>query len=160
MNDCDLKLLSLQQFVIQQQKTNTDFDNWKLGGAVNTKKKIWKQFCNQAMGEGQKNFEEYDRKFLDCLIQTVSRNTNVNDSACERVGGSERVIGKWRKEDLSFIVAENFVALCPTVLWKIELVKDGTEDISKQCVFLLLIVNLGKKKINRRKNCLKTVGKT
>ena len=57
-------------------------------------------------------------------------------------------------------MAENFVALCPTVLWKIELVKDGTEDISKQCVFLLLIVNLGKKKINRRKNCLKTVGKT
>ena len=79
---------------------------------------------------------------------------NVNDSARESVGGSEHVTGKWRKEDLSFIVADNFVALCPTVLWKIELVKDGTEEISKQCVFLLLIVNLGKKKINRGKNCL------
>ena len=80
---------------------------------------------------------------------------NVNDSACESVGGSEHVIGKWRKEDLSFIVAENFIALCPTVLWKIELVKDGTEEISKQCVFLLLIVILGRKKINGGKNCLK-----
>ena len=81
---------------------------------------------------------------------------NVNDSARESVGGgSEHVIGKWRQEDLSLVVAENFAALCPTVLWKIELVKDGIEEISKQCVFLLLIVNLGKKKINGGKNCLK-----
>lgn len=83
MNDCDLKLLSLQQFVIQQQKTNTDFDNWKLGGAVNTKKKIWKQFCNQAMGEGQKNFEEYDRECLNCYEYTIIRNMDTKNFASE-----------------------------------------------------------------------------
>ena len=59
---------------------------------------------------------------------------NVNDSARESVEGNEHVTAKWRKEDLCFIVAENLVALCLTVLWKAELVNDEIEEISKQCV--------------------------
>ena len=36
---------------------------------------------NWATGRGWKNFEEHERKSLDCLEKTVSRNTGGNNSA-------------------------------------------------------------------------------
>lgn len=48
---------------------------------------MWKRLWNWAMGRDWKNFEEHDRKSLDCL-QTVNRNMDVNDSASEDSEGS------------------------------------------------------------------------
>lgn len=45
---------------------------------------------NWAMGRGWKNFEEHDRKSLDCLEQTVNRNTGGNNSANKDLEGDEK----------------------------------------------------------------------
>ena len=43
---------------------------------------------------GWKNFEEHDRKVLDCLEQTLSRNMDVKDAASGgTVGSEEHIIG-------------------------------------------------------------------
>lgn len=41
------------------------------------------------MGRSWKNFEDHDRKSLDFLKQTVSRNIDIKDSASEGSEGSE-----------------------------------------------------------------------
>ena len=41
------------------------------------------------MDRSWKNFEDHDRKILDCHEQTLSRITDMNDSATEASGGNE-----------------------------------------------------------------------
>lgn len=45
---------------------------------------------NWATGRGWKNFEEHERKSLDCLEKTVSRNTGGNNSANKDLEGNEK----------------------------------------------------------------------
>lgn len=45
---------------------------------------------NWATGRGWKNFEEHERKSLDFLEQTVSRNTGGNNSAIKDLEGNEK----------------------------------------------------------------------
>ena len=53
-----------------------------------------KWLWNQEVVGGWKNFEEHDRKVLDCLEQTLSRNMDVKDAASGgTVGSEEHIIG-------------------------------------------------------------------
>ena len=54
------------------------------------------------LGNGQRleNFEEHDRKSLDCLEQAVGRNMDVKDAAGDDLEGNEAHIARsWRKGD-------------------------------------------------------------
>lgn len=83
-------------------------------------------FQNQVIGKGWSNNEEFDRKNLDYLEQ--SRNTEhagIKGAAGEgSEGHKEHVIGNQRKESPYYIKAENLAELCPTVVWKAELIND------------------------------------
>ena len=59
------------------------------------------------MGRDWKIFKEHDRKRLDCLEQTLSRNMGVNDSASE---DSEECEGAWQGKHL-LSVLENTEAI-------------------------------------------------
>ena len=69
--------------------------------------------------------------------QNARRNINVKGAADEgSEGHKEHVIGNQRKESPYYIKAENLAELCPTVVWKAELVRDVylAEEISKENV--------------------------
>ena len=53
---------------------------------------------------------------LECLEQTLSRNTDVKDVAGEGSEGShEHIIGNWRKEDHCHVGTESLGKFCPAV---------------------------------------------
>lgn len=70
------------------------------------------------MGRGWKNFDEHDRKILDFLEQTVSRNMDIKDSASE---GSEK--GREMVEK-TYIVLENIQVIINKLLVKLQLLKE------------------------------------
>lgn len=58
------------------------------------------------MDRGWKNFEEYNRKILDRLEQTL-RNMVIKDTGGgSLVGNEEHIIRKWKNGDLCYIVAK------------------------------------------------------
>lgn len=44
-----------------------DFDTWKQGCCCKKDLKMWKWLWNRVVDIGWENFEEHDRKSLDCL---------------------------------------------------------------------------------------------
>lgn len=51
-----------------------------------------KWLWNQEVVGGWKNIQEHDRKVLDCLEQTLSRNMDIKDAASGGTVGSEEYI--------------------------------------------------------------------
>lgn len=78
------------------------------GCCCNKRLKMWTWLWNGLLGKGWINGEEFDRKSLDFLQQTISRNLDIKGTAA--VGSEENeecVNGNWRKENLCYIVGRN-----------------------------------------------------
>ena len=58
-------------------------------------------------------------------------------------GNEEHVIGKWRKDDLCYKVAENLAKLCFSVSCKGELVSDKIRYYLKRFLSKILMMSLG-----------------
>jgi hypothetical protein len=69
------------------------------------------------MNKGWKGLEDHDRKNLNCLAETVSRNMNIQ-VASGRVSGvnKDHVDGNWPKGDACCKVGKDLVELCCAVL--------------------------------------------
>ena len=80
---CVVKATTFVTFVMPQWKTKTGAGTWKWG-YHNKYLKLWQWLWNWATGGGWKNFEEHDRKSLDCLEEAFSRNIYLKDSAGQK----------------------------------------------------------------------------
>lgn len=50
---------------------------------------MWKWLWNCVKDRGQKNFEERDRKGLDCLEQRICQNTDIKGATSDGLEGIE-----------------------------------------------------------------------
>ena len=79
------------------------------------------------------------KAYLNHYKQTVGRNVDFKGTVRKGSEGKEEyVIGKQRKGDSSYMVAESLAKMCPTRMWKAELLSGNLEylavEISEQSV--------------------------
>lgn len=111
----------------QTNRKHTDFGTWKWDSAITITKNV--EVVLELKSKSWMIFKKHNRESLTWLQQVFNKHLDFHlNAAGEGSEGSEgHIIGKWRKEDLCYVVAESMVTLCPAVMWKTELVSDRVD---------------------------------
>lgn len=87
--------------------------------------------CSEKRRVGEESIHLF-REYVNNCVQIVGRPMNVKgDSGEVSDGNKDQVIENWSKSDPCFKVANNFVELCSTGLWKVELASNKIEYLAE-----------------------------